>query len=626
MQKALSIMAAVAWLGCGDDGAPVTPDAAGNHDAPLDAAPMVTMMMVGPDGGDVDAGGGVTVSIPPGSVDTDTAVTVTVTTAPAPSEYAGASPLVEFGPAGIVFANPVQITLPAVGNPTNPAMYWSKRVGSGYERIGGTYANGVVTAEVTHFSSGFVASTTEATRTVQLTAVDTLLTATGFTLVPRNLSTTTFRVLVPNGTSYDVITAQGNSDGTASIPEVPDGFYFLQIGTATMYSGQTASALDIGIVTGGTGHSLATQVTPIVVNATNMTAWQASDSLVFYSVPANASYFIDPNDPDLINPPAVADTALTSFTFDSRFTAPFDPYLIKLGDAATMLHLSSKQSANSVPYVSVSEVFTTTMLDQVDGQTSTITSSFTTSGGTPSTLSLDYPVTTWESLAAGLAPSGVTLTPANATPHSFSLEAHPGGTGRCCVQNTLSFLSVEVGAGVDTVTGTMGYLVPGDATWGLFGFAASAYRACRVAPGASAQGCVNVVLRRLDPLAAIVGSPLQPNLGPVSNVQIDGAALTANLTGIALTPVVAWTAPALGAPTLYQVTVRIFPPGGGSQVVAQLRTDATSLRIPQGILASGKVYALTVHAFREPNTPRTDLFRTTLPASAAVMLTAFFST
>lgn len=111
----------------------------------------VTPMM----GGTVEVEGA-TLEVPPGAVPGDVEITVTSTTQQPPSTFSSwASPVYQFGPDGLVFLAPVQITLTFTGSPVSPTVMWSLPEG-GYENRGGTVNGQNITTTVLHFSEGFV--------------------------------------------------------------------------------------------------------------------------------------------------------------------------------------------------------------------------------------------------------------------------------------------------------------------------------------------------------------------------------------------------------------------------------------------------------------------------------------
>ncbi|MBI5546085.1 MAG: hypothetical protein HY901_19515, partial [Deltaproteobacteria bacterium] len=101
---------------------------------------------------------GATLTIPAGAVATPTAITVTQTADPAPSGYAAYSPLFKFEPEGTTFDQPVTISLRYQGDSSLATLFWSRTGTTGFARLSTSVSGGVATAQVTHFSKGFVAN------------------------------------------------------------------------------------------------------------------------------------------------------------------------------------------------------------------------------------------------------------------------------------------------------------------------------------------------------------------------------------------------------------------------------------------------------------------------------------
>src|SRR3954470_530353 len=111
---------------------------------------------VGSEGGTVTLSDGAKLVIPAGALGTMKTITVSTSTT-VPAGYTGYSPVYEFGPAGLHFDMPVAVTLPFQAGSANPAVYWSRETGAGFDELGGTVDGDAITAMVTHFSKGFVA-------------------------------------------------------------------------------------------------------------------------------------------------------------------------------------------------------------------------------------------------------------------------------------------------------------------------------------------------------------------------------------------------------------------------------------------------------------------------------------
>jgi hypothetical protein len=116
-----------------------------------------TVVTVPPTGGTVTTGSGVSVAAPAGAVQTATTITVTQVVGSPPPEAANAvSPVYEFGPAGLVFAQPLMVSFPIPPGITDPVVYWSNANGIGYAALPGTIVGNTIQVAVSHFSSGFV--------------------------------------------------------------------------------------------------------------------------------------------------------------------------------------------------------------------------------------------------------------------------------------------------------------------------------------------------------------------------------------------------------------------------------------------------------------------------------------
>ncbi len=139
-------IAAFAFHGCGSSG--------GGGGNPTNV-PSVT---IGPSGGTFDDGSGVKVTVPARALSGNVQISATRTNAPAASGYGALSNLYDFQPAGITFSQPVTVTLPLPsGAPPNVTIYWSQKGNSSaYDDVNGVVTSSSISAQVTHFSTGFV--------------------------------------------------------------------------------------------------------------------------------------------------------------------------------------------------------------------------------------------------------------------------------------------------------------------------------------------------------------------------------------------------------------------------------------------------------------------------------------
>jgi hypothetical protein len=111
---------------------------------------------IGPDGGTINVGGA-TVTFPQGALVLARDITITRGKANPPAGYTALSPVFQCQPSGIDFAAPVTMAMPFTDDGKGPAtMFWSSGSQPAFADVGGTAANGIMTANVQHFSSGFV--------------------------------------------------------------------------------------------------------------------------------------------------------------------------------------------------------------------------------------------------------------------------------------------------------------------------------------------------------------------------------------------------------------------------------------------------------------------------------------
>ncbi|MDX2013719.1 MAG: hypothetical protein SFW67_26225 [Myxococcaceae bacterium] len=115
------------------------------------------VQIIGPSGGTLRLEG-VTLTVPAGALRTPTSLTVTSTPRAAPAPYESFSPVYAFGPEGTEFAVPARVEMTSeLPGGSRLVVYWTRRGStSEYVELSSVQAGGKVTADVTHFSSGFI--------------------------------------------------------------------------------------------------------------------------------------------------------------------------------------------------------------------------------------------------------------------------------------------------------------------------------------------------------------------------------------------------------------------------------------------------------------------------------------
>jgi ZU5 domain len=114
-----------------------------------------TSVMIGSGGGMV-VSDGVTLMFPPGALTADTMVSVAVSGA-CPAAYTCLSPVYTFEPSGTTFATPVAVSMDFSGAAAADAILtWSSPGGTTYSDLPTAASGSTVSAQITHFSQGFV--------------------------------------------------------------------------------------------------------------------------------------------------------------------------------------------------------------------------------------------------------------------------------------------------------------------------------------------------------------------------------------------------------------------------------------------------------------------------------------
>lgn len=111
---------------------------------------------IGPNGDSI-AVSGATVTVPKGALTTATDITISTNNGEGtPAGYIALSSIFHGDPSGTTFAQPVTMKIPFNDDGKGSTMFWSSAADPDFSDVGGTVAGGVMTANVSHFSSGFV--------------------------------------------------------------------------------------------------------------------------------------------------------------------------------------------------------------------------------------------------------------------------------------------------------------------------------------------------------------------------------------------------------------------------------------------------------------------------------------
>ena len=133
----------------------------GGEDSAEDAVPDVrgatATETLGASGGVVSAGQA-SLRVPAGALSEDVEITITAVPPDLPDAFASFSAVYEFAPSGLTFALPAELTLGHSGDDDLASLFWPSSDGEALVPLDASLSDGALTAEVTHFSEGFVGS------------------------------------------------------------------------------------------------------------------------------------------------------------------------------------------------------------------------------------------------------------------------------------------------------------------------------------------------------------------------------------------------------------------------------------------------------------------------------------
>jgi hypothetical protein len=235
-------------------------------------------------------------------------------------------------------------------------------------------------------------------------------------------------------------------------------------------------------------------------------------------------------------------------------------------------------------------------------------------------VAINFQAAKFEALRAAANPNGTSYGP------GLSLITLPGGVPRGGFGASADLLTLFLNPGaMDIDLGTLHYGNPFPAEWGTVAAASCYFGVTYQAPGAGSTVTRSAaVIVELD--GATLHGPIAPLVGPPSNPQVAGLDAFTARSGIGTTPTVSWGPPAVGTATSYRVTVvELYADAGksNSRSVAVLRTVASSVQIPPGVMAAGKAYYLRIAAVTAASGDiTTHPYRYALPDGSAELLTA----
>jgi hypothetical protein len=110
---------------------------------------------IGPEGGVVEYAGA-RLAVPGGALTAATEISIAATAEATPNGYVGFSTIYQFSPEGLTFAAPAEVRIEFEAPADGAQLIWSMASGDGFESRGGSVEGSTLTAQVDHFSRGFV--------------------------------------------------------------------------------------------------------------------------------------------------------------------------------------------------------------------------------------------------------------------------------------------------------------------------------------------------------------------------------------------------------------------------------------------------------------------------------------
>lgn len=566
---------------------------------------------IGPNGGSVTTGDGTTVAVPLGAVDADTTITITASDTPAPK--GAVSPVISFGPDGLVFAHPVTVTIPLASAAGKLTTFWTKHDGSGqFEPIGGTVVGGNMVVAVTHFSSGYVAADA-GTRDINGIEKVTWVAPNYIDNRPTDLTALPVEALVADGSGgYTSYPGVGAADGTFTIAGVPAGDAIIHAGSMyTELDVTNTTSIDLGSSQQGRyDQTPADPASSFLFNVGGMTPWQDTDRIEFFC--SNNLWMFDLQDIGLAGFPAAGDMSLSNVSIpetevQSQIGIPGNLIVANdgshPGDVCTLDHLATRYSDEGVLYTATIETYTWAPFDQVDGQVQNMNGTFI-SNERPNAVSFDARqapsfVPLIAPVYAGAIPNrvdgGVGMAIVGAQGGAFSLGA--GGI-------TADFALIDLSAGPMLTNIRYGQPLAGN--WDTSAWVATQNFYFVPVPGTNRTPGFNVAVSTTIDLDNLGPSPIvvTPRLGPPQSVTIDGVDWLQAQTGISVTPTIAWSAPAVGTPDVIELDVYLLRDLRPAKVlIASLATARSSLTLPPGLLDAGKQYLFDLRASKKKALP-----------------------
>lgn len=579
---AVALALLVATTGCGPD--------------PFSAA-----ADIGPAGGTLRTAGGLELVVPPDALTSTVHLSVQPVDEALPGKALDGTTLVEISPADLVFAQPVRLRMPLPDKAGDAELYFSVWNDGRLDPVGGRRDGDALVIEVAHTGRAFVGHRSP-TRTITISAQ---------TLAPA-LPEPEVRPRDWTGEDIEAVDAQGQShrgsggeDGLLVIPGVPHGDVMVRVGASYLVT--DASLIDLGTLSAERSDRESpppgTSLAILLRSLGSWSRWAESGRLQLF-VPQLGMWSLDLLKDGLFH---VQDGGgRDSLAAEIAWKPGEGAAMLEgsRGDRLVLTQLAGLQSDNGFAYDAVTHTLEVPPFDMTPARESVING--------PLGEVLDRRETSL-SVRGGQYVGALSnnVCQGNAA-FSFAVLGQSAGESRrlngpaahlLLARRSFDPAKTPQVAG-DFDTGTMLVGMPRTGRWGLVSQLAYSCQVAVRPSGAGVEALAEARIESTAPLGAWT-KPVEPGLTPVREVTIGGEPMSSRRTQVGASPTIAWMPPAVGEADLYVVELlrRVSRQGGADIAVeATLFTPRAEVRLPAGLLAGGRTYALRITALRQPGT------------------------
>jgi hypothetical protein len=427
---------------------------------------------------------------------------------------------------------------------------------------------------------------------------------------PCQFGTSTPTAVVVLDAGVLTIPATVRPDSSFTLANVPQGLYFLRVGTTWFGTTERRLSLDFETL-GRADGALASMTTSLQLSVSNLAPWDEQFHFIsLYSPGAGAT--LEAFDQTT---PMAPFTGQTNFTFN----VPYGLYSQQLftpmidatkGDVSFVTQMGLDQASGEYRTLAAG---TSNTLSVVSGQTST--ASVMLSSPPLSTTPLTVDQTSFTMYASDFTPGTPTLgIEFNAGPRAVHERTSDG----------LAFVWGFYPPMPATPPNPVSYPNPFPATWGTTVVVQSGNLVSRTLPGSFQPRRYVSGISVFLPIQALA-SPIAATLSPPTAARINGMDFGSDLTAATRTPTVTFGAPQLGQPQRYQLrveqlTVSMSATRGQAIATFSLPPSETSFTLPPNLLVTGQTYVFVLSASRGVGNPLRDVYENRLPLTNATLV------